>query len=53
MCSRYRSQVVSIVSGMFEHNKDLLAFKAHLRDFLITLKVISKNFGAFNSPFPF
>ncbi|KAJ3332106.1 Karyopherin transporter [Blyttiomyces sp. JEL0837] len=32
------TQVRSFVLGLFELNKDLMAFKAHLRDFLITLK---------------
>ncbi|KAJ1569665.1 Karyopherin transporter [Cladochytrium tenue] len=32
------NQLISIVGGMFEHCKDLHSFKAHLRDFLITLK---------------
>ncbi|KAJ3194094.1 Karyopherin transporter [Irineochytrium annulatum] len=31
-------QVRSFVLGLFEHNKDLVSFKMHLRDFLITLK---------------
>ncbi|KAI9352486.1 CRM1 C terminal-domain-containing protein [Zopfochytrium polystomum] len=33
-----RSQLIVIVSGMFENCKDQSSFKAHLRDFLITLK---------------
>ncbi|KAJ3130568.1 Karyopherin transporter [Physocladia obscura] len=32
------NQVRAFVLGLFEHNKDLMAFKMHLRDFLITLK---------------
>ncbi|KAJ3031095.1 UNVERIFIED_CONTAM: Karyopherin transporter [Siphonaria sp. JEL0065] len=35
------NQVRAFVMGLFEHNKDLLAFKMHLRDFLITLKEFS------------
>jgi hypothetical protein len=33
------NQVRQFVLGLFELNKDLMAFKAHLRDFLVTLKV--------------
>ncbi|KAJ3102309.1 Karyopherin transporter [Phlyctochytrium planicorne] len=29
---------ITFVVGLFEHNKDLMSFKGHLRDFLITLK---------------
>ncbi|ORY37206.1 hypothetical protein BCR33DRAFT_758930 [Rhizoclosmatium globosum] len=35
------NQVRQFVLGLFEHNKDLMAFKMHLRDFLITLKEFS------------
>ncbi|KAI8607579.1 CRM1 C-terminal domain-containing protein [Chytriomyces sp. MP71] len=34
-------QVRNFVLGLFEHCKDLMAFKMHLRDFLITLKEFS------------
>ncbi|KAJ3067940.1 Karyopherin transporter [Podochytrium sp. JEL0797] len=36
-----QNQVRLFVLGLFEHHKDLMAFKAHLRDFLITLKEFS------------
>ncbi|KAJ3232034.1 Karyopherin transporter [Chytriomyces hyalinus] len=36
-----QNQVRNFVLGLFEHNKDLMAFKMHLRDFLITLKEFS------------
>ncbi|KAJ3415020.1 Karyopherin transporter [Chytridiales sp. JEL 0842] len=35
------NQVRQFVMGLLELNKDLLAFKAHLRDFLVTLKEFS------------
>jgi len=36
-----RLQVESFVNGLFGLNKDLAAFKSHLRDFLVQLKVFS------------
>ncbi|KAJ3388329.1 Karyopherin transporter [Entophlyctis sp. JEL0112] len=35
------NQIRTFVLGLFEHNKDHMAFKMHLRDFLITLKEFS------------
>ncbi|KAJ3044255.1 Karyopherin transporter [Rhizophlyctis rosea] len=36
-----RTQTQQFVVGLFELNKDYMAFKAHLRDFLVTLKEFS------------
>jgi len=36
-----RSQVSAFVDGLFNVNLDILTFKVHLRDFLISLKEFS------------
>ena len=33
-----KTQVISFVNGLFESSQDLVAFKQHLRDFLVTVK---------------
>jgi hypothetical protein len=35
----YSVQITTFVMGLFSFNKDLVAFKNHLRDFLVQLKV--------------
>jgi exportin-1 len=34
----YRAQIKQFVEGLFLYNNDLVRFKTHLRDFLISLK---------------
>ncbi len=41
-----RTQIKVFVQGLFELNQDMMAFKQHLRDFLVQLKEFS---GADNS----
>ena len=37
------SQIDTFVRGLFDLNRDLITFKAHLRDFLISLKEFAEN----------
>jgi exportin-1 len=46
VCLCGRNQVKVFVSGLFELNQDMTAFKQHLRDFLVQLKEFA---GADNS----
>ncbi len=38
-----RTQIETFVRGLFDLNRDLPTFKAHLRDFLISLKEFSSD----------